>query len=104
MGIVVLMVFGIVFWGYVALAITIDQRMRNASAHARGEVNFDEGKPGAYIFWGLLSGGLVVPVYFYASRKRVWALLVGSAVLAFIYAATLFTVGVASTAIRMLVR
>jgi hypothetical protein len=104
MGILVQLLVALVFWGYVALAITIDQRLRTARAHARGEVNFDEGKPGSYVFWGLVTGGLVLPIYFYASRKRVWALLLGSAVLAVVYVATLFTVGVIGAAIRMLAR
>jgi hypothetical protein len=104
MGILVQLLVALVFWAYVALAITIDQRLRTARAHARGEVNFDEGKPGRYVFWGLMTGGLVLPFYFYASRKRVWALLLGTVVLAVVYVATLFTAGVAGVAVRMLVR
>jgi hypothetical protein len=104
MGFMTQLLVGLVFWAYVAIAITIDQRLRTARAHARGEVNFDEGKPGTYVFWGLLSGGLVLPIYFYASRKRIWALLAGSAILALVYFATLLTVGIAATAIHMLSR
>jgi hypothetical protein len=104
MGLVVHLVMGLVFWGYVALAIVLDQRLRTARARARGEVNFDDGRPGPYIFWGLLTGGLVLPVYFYASRKRAWALLLGAVVLAAVYAATVLTVGMTATAIAMLAR
>jgi hypothetical protein len=102
MGILGHSLVGLIFWGYIALAITIDQRLRTARARARGEVNFDEGRPSAYVSWGLLSGGLILPIYFYASRKRAWALVLGSAVLAVVYVATLLTAGVAATAIQVL--
>jgi hypothetical protein len=102
MGILGHSLVGLIFLGYIALAITIDQRLRTARARARGEVNFDEGRPSAYVSWALLSGGLILPIYFYASRKRAWALVLGSAVLAVVYVATLLTAGAAATAIRAL--
>jgi len=104
MAILIFVFVALVFWGYVALAINVDQTLRTARARARGEVNFDDGKPGPYVFWGLLSGGWVLPVYFYASRKRLWALLLGVAVLALVYLATLYTVGLVGFAVSLCTR
>lgn len=69
----------ITWWGGVVLVIKIDQKRRDAAIKAEGNVNFEDKSVTPYLALGLLCGGLVLPVYFYATRKTgisaVWGVL-----------------------------
>lgn len=82
---------------YAAAIITIDHRIRVRRARARGEVDFSDGAPLAYLVLSLIAGCLVLPVYFYATRKRWWALALGlAATLASVVVAAVTVVGLAT--------
>jgi hypothetical protein len=104
MGLLILLGVGCIFWGYVALAITVDQKIRTARARARDEVNFDDGSPGKYIFWGLFTGGFILPVYFYATRKQRWAVALGAGVYVVVLYATALTVGALTLGVAAVMR
>jgi hypothetical protein len=76
---VVFVVPWIVWWAFAALLMSWDQKRRTACAAARGEVNFDDGNIRSYLFWSLFIGALVLPLYFYATRKKAFALALGLA-------------------------
>jgi hypothetical protein len=70
--------FSWIIWAlYVAALITIDHRMRVRRALANGGVDFSDGAPLRYLVLSLVSSFLVLPVYFYATRKRWWAIPLG---------------------------
>jgi hypothetical protein len=65
-------------WGAHASAIiAIDHWFLVRRARARGEVDFSNGAPLRYMVLCLIASFLVLPVYFYATRKRWWALGLG---------------------------
>jgi hypothetical protein len=67
-----------VIWAcYACAIIVIDHRLRVRRAAARGDVDFSNGAPLRYLVLSLVTSFLVLPVYFYATRRRWWALLEG---------------------------
>jgi hypothetical protein len=71
------LILWIVWAAYASAIIVIDHRFRVRRAAARGEVDFSEGAPLRYLVLSLIASSLVLPVYFYATRKRWWAILEG---------------------------
>jgi hypothetical protein len=62
---------------YAAAVIMIDHRIRVRRAVRRGEIVFSSGAPLQYLVLTLIGSFLVLPVYFYSTRKRATALLTG---------------------------
>jgi hypothetical protein len=71
------LVLWFIWAAYASAIIFFDHRLRVRQALARGEVDFSDGAPLHYLVLSLIAGFLVLPVYFYATRKRWWGLLVG---------------------------
>lgn len=70
-----------VWWGSLAAILNIDQSRRDAAAKAADTVNFQERGLLPYLMLGLFCGApLVLPMYFYATRKSYGAALLGLAI------------------------
>src|SRR3954447_19267596 len=80
---------------YASAIIVIDHRFQVRRALASGEPDFSSGAPLRYLVLSLVAAFLVLPVYFYMTRRKWWAVLVG-------VAATLVS-GLATSATVMLV-
>lgn len=57
-----------VWWGGVVLVIKVEKR-RDKAIQAEGNVNFEDKSITGYLLLGLICGGLILPVYFYATHK-----------------------------------
>ena len=76
------MIFWIFFAGLTALTIVIDRKQRARQAQHRGVVDFSDSNPFAYLVFAVITPFLVLPVYFYSTRKvmggdRLLAVFVG---------------------------
>jgi hypothetical protein len=59
-----------IFWASLtALTIAVDGRYRRDAALLRGEVDFSSSSPGGYLALSLITPFLVLPVYFFATRR-----------------------------------
>ncbi len=67
----------IVWWGGLALIIFIDGKLRDRAMRRDGEVNLQPRSVWPYLVVGLLCGALVLPIYFWVTRRSVRGLLVG---------------------------
>jgi hypothetical protein len=74
---IVLYLTGWVAWfGSFALVMMIDRKFRRERAAASGEVDFSDDRIVQYLLLGLICGALVLPIYFYATRRSIgWALI-----------------------------
>jgi hypothetical protein len=71
------LVLWFVWAAYASAIIVIDHRLRVRRAAALGTVDFSQGAPLQYLVLSLITSFLVLPIYFYATRRRWWALLQG---------------------------
>src|SRR5689334_10932200 len=66
-----------VWWGGIVAIIKIDQKRRDAAMRAAGDVNFEDKSVLPYLVLGVICGGLVLPVYFWTTRKTGVGVLIG---------------------------
>ena len=78
------------WWGGLVLIIKIDQQRRDQARKAEGGVNFESKDVGSYLLLGLLCGGLVLPLYFWVTRKTASAVLIGFLLGGALFAAATF--------------
>jgi hypothetical protein len=76
------MISWIIYWAFISLTMIIDRKIRAQRAQQRGVVDFTDSNPVSYLALGLLAPCLVLPIYFYSSRKvmggsRLGAVLAG---------------------------
>lgn len=58
------------FWASLtALTMVVDGGYRRDAARLRGEVDFSSSSPGGYLMLALITPFLVLPVYFFATRR-----------------------------------
>jgi hypothetical protein len=58
------------FWASLtALTMVVDAGYRRDAARLRGEVDFSSSSPGGYLMLALITPFLVLPVYFFATRR-----------------------------------
>jgi len=67
----------IVFYGSMVAVIKVDQNMRATRAAAEGVPDWDNKSVVPYLVIGLICGGLILPVYFYSTRKSGIGALIG---------------------------
>lgn len=59
-----------IFWASLtALTIAVDGQYRRDAARLRGQVDFSSSSPGGYLALALITPFLVLPVYFFATRR-----------------------------------
>jgi hypothetical protein len=68
-----------IWWGGLVAIIKVDQARRDRQMRAAGAVNFENKSVTQYLLFGLLCGGLVLPLYFWVTRKSAGAVLLGFA-------------------------
>jgi hypothetical protein len=71
------LILWVIWAGWASAIIVIDHRLRVRRARARGAVDFSVGAPLQYLVLSLIASFLVLPIYFYATRRKWWALLEG---------------------------
>ena len=82
-----------------AAFINVDRRIRVARVAAAGGVDFTEGRALWYLILSFIASWLVLPVYFYATRKRPSAILLGILATLATASATVVTLVVISLAL-----
>ena len=67
----------VVLWGSMAAIIRIDQGQRANQAKAQGLPDFQDKSIVPFLLMGLICGALILPVYFYTTRKNAIGVLIG---------------------------
>lgn len=90
----------ILWLAYAGLIIEVDHVLRVRRARARGQIDFDVGQPLRFLVLSLFASVLVLPVYFYMTYRRWWAMAVGLAATVAAVVATSVTLVAASLLLR----
>jgi hypothetical protein len=89
---------------YACLIIQGDHTLRIRRARARGEIDFGVGQPLRFVVLSLITSLLVLPVYFYVTYRRLWAIGLGLVATVATFFATILTIVVLSLLAAPLIR